>query len=131
MTRLAPVVGVIVVTAALAATQQPLGQPAAAPRSMEGTFEYVGTLKGQSMLAGGRFVFLYQPADGSGPMTGEAGTYRIARDTAIHTVTYSTDPARVGTTFLWTTESWAGDTVSYVVMSAQRQVTGRGRSVRR
>jgi hypothetical protein len=98
---------------------------------MEGAFEYVGTLKGQAILAGGRFVFLYGPADGSGSMSGEAGTYRISRDTAVHTVTYSTSPERVGTTFMWTAESWTGDTLSFVVMNAERQITGRGRSVRR
>jgi hypothetical protein len=41
---------------------------------MEGPFEYVGTLKGQSIMAGGRFVFLYGPSDGSASMTGVAGT---------------------------------------------------------
>jgi len=64
-------------------------------------------------------------------MTGEGGTHRISRDTAVHTVTYSTSAERVGTTFMWTPESWKADTVSYVVMDAQRGVTGRGRSVRR
>jgi hypothetical protein len=128
MRRVALVTGVVV---AVAAARQPTRAPMAAPPSMEGTFEYVGTLKGQSVLGGGRFVFLYGPADGNGPMTGDAGTYRISRDTATHTVVYSTDPARVGTTFLWTPESWSGDTATYGVMNPQRQVTGRGRSVRR
>lgn len=127
MRRLALVAGVVVVVAA----GQPTRGPSAAPPSMEGTFEYVGTLKGQSVLAGGTFVFLYGPADDSAPMTGEAGTYRISRDTATHTVKYSTDPGRVGTTFRWTPASWSGDTVTYVVMNAGGQVTGRGRSVRR
>jgi len=99
--------------------------------SMEGAFEYVGALKGQSTMVGGRFVFLFGPSDGSAPMTGDAGTYRISHDTATHTITYSTSHERVGTVFLWTPESWAGDTVTYVVMNAQRQMTGRGRSVRR
>jgi hypothetical protein len=128
MRRLALVAGVVV---AAVAGRQPTRAPAAAPPSMEGAFEYVGTLKGQSSLAGGRFVFLYGPADGSAPMTGDAGTYRISRDTATHTIKYSTDPGRVGTTFLWTPVSWSGDTVTYVVMNAERQVTGRGRGVRR
>ena len=91
----------------------------------------VGTLKRQSVLTAGRFVFLYGLADGSAPMTGEAGTYQIARDTATHTITYSTDSSRIGLVFMWTPESTSGDTMSYVVMSAGGEVTARGRSVRR
>jgi hypothetical protein len=78
---------------------------------MEGSFEYVGALKGQSILTGGRFVFLFGPADGSAPMIAEAGRYHIARDTATHTILYSTDSARVGLVFRWTPTSWSGDTL--------------------
>lgn len=98
---------------------------------MEGTFEYVDPLRGQSIMRDGRWVFLYGPADGGAPMTGEAGTYEIVRDTAIHTVAYSTDPDRVGTVFRWTLGPVSGDTAGYVVMDETGQVTGRGRSVRR
>jgi hypothetical protein len=98
---------------------------------MEGTFEYVGTLKGQSILTGGRFVILFGPANASAPMTADAGTYQISGDTATHTISYSTDSARVGLVFKWTPESRSGDTMSYVVMSAAGEVTGRGSSVRR
>jgi hypothetical protein len=98
---------------------------------MEGAFEYFGTLKGQSIMTDGRFVFLYGPSDGSAPLTAEAGIYRISRDTATHTITYATNPSRIGTVFKWTPVSWSGDTVEYVVMDDRRQPTGRGRSVRR
>lgn len=98
---------------------------------LEGTFEYVGALKGQSIITGGRYVFLYGPRDESGPMTGEAGTYQISGDTATHTVTYCTNPERVGLVFSWTPESTAGDTMTFVKMSDVGEVTGRGRSVKR
>lgn len=106
-------------------------QQAPGTSPLEGTFEYAGALKGQSVMTGGRFVFLYGPADGSAPMTGEAGTYQIASDTATHTIAYSTDSARIGVVFKWTPESTSGDTISYAVMSAGGQVTIRARSVRR
>jgi len=97
---------------------------------MEGTFEYVDNLEGQSILTDGHFVFLHGPADGSAPMTGEAGTYEIAHDTATHRIAYSTDSSRVGLVFKWTPESWSGDTIAYVVMNDAGEATGRGRSVR-
>jgi len=106
-------------------------EQAAPPSRMEGTFEYVGTQKGQSILLGGRYVFFVGPADGSGPMSAEAGTYHIVRDTATHTVVYATDPTRIGSVLKWTPESWSGDTIAYVVMNDAGHVTGRGRSVRR
>jgi hypothetical protein len=125
------VAGILLIAASTVSARSVSRQPATAPSRMEGPFEYVGALKGQSIMVGGRFVFLYGPSDGSAPMTGEAGTYKISRDTATHTVTYSSDPQRVGTVFLWTPTSWSRDTVSYVVMNAQRQVTAQGRSVKR
>jgi hypothetical protein len=97
---------------------------------MEGTFEYVGSLEGQSILTDGRFVFLYGPADGSAPMTGEAGTYEITNDTATHRIVYATDSSRIGLVFKWTPDSWSGDTIAYVVMDDAGEVTGRGRSIR-
>lgn len=98
---------------------------------MEGIFEYVGTLRGQGILSGGSYMFLYGPADESAPMTSEAGVYQISDDTAKHTVTYSTDPEQVGLVFMWTIESTSGDTISYVVMDEVGEVTGRGRAVKR
>lgn len=116
---------------ACAAPPEASQQEAPAPASpMEGTFEYFGSQKGMAALTGGRFLFLYGPQDGSGPMTAEAGTYQIVRDTATHTVVYSTDSARIGLVYKWTPESWAGDTVAFVIMDNAGQITGRGRSIR-
>ena len=122
-----------VLFAAACATSSPnAGLQLARPISpMEGTFEYVGTLKGQAILSNGRYAFLSGPVDGSAPMTGDAGTYSIVRDTATHRITYATSPQRVGTTYRWTAESWSADTLAYVVMNDAGQVTGRGRAVRR
>ncbi len=104
---------------------------AAATSLMEGTFEYLGTRRGQNIMTGGHWVFLYGPADESAPMIGEAGVYQISDDTAKHTVTYCTNPERVGLVFMWTTESISGDTIAYVVMDEAGEVSGRGRAVRR
>lgn len=134
------IVFILVVGFQEAAFQQPSkpSQPstqksaaAVATSPMEGTVEYVGTLRGQSIMTGGRYVFLYGPADESAPMTGEAGVYQISDDTAKHTVTYCTDPERVGLVFMWTTESISGDTIAYVAMDEAGEVTDRGRSVKR
>ena len=82
-------------------------------------------------MTGGRYVFLYGSADESAPLTGEAGVYQISGDTAKHTITYSTNPERVGLVFMWTPESISGDTLAYVVMDEAGEVTDRGRSVKR
>jgi hypothetical protein len=103
----------------------------AATSPMEGTFEYVGTLRGQGILSGGSYMFLYGPADESAPMTSDAGVYQISDDTAKNTITYSTDPETVGSVYRFTIESTSGDTISYVVMDEAGEVTGRGRAVKR
>ncbi|MCJ7716163.1 MAG: hypothetical protein MUO54_06550, partial [Anaerolineales bacterium] len=58
---------------------------AVATSPMEGTFEYIGTLRGQAIITDGHYLFLYGPADESTPMTGEAGVYQISNDTAKNT----------------------------------------------
>lgn len=121
----------IVLLAACASPPQDSTQPPEATASWEeGTYEYVPPQQGQSMIAGGRFVFLYGPIDGSGPMTGEAGTYVVSGDTVTNTVTYSTNPAAVGGGYRWVVESTSGDTVTFVTMTLGGEITGRGRSVR-
>lgn len=97
---------------------------------LEGISEYVGGLRGQSIMTGGRYVFLYGPADGSGPMTSHAGTYEINGDVATHTIRYHTNPDRVGDVFSWKIESTAGDTINVVTMDASGEITGRARSLR-
>ena len=105
-------------------------QTSSGESEMQGVFQYVGGLKGQSILTGGRYVFLYGPADGSGPMTSHAGTYVISGDVATHTVLFHTDPDQVGTVFSWKIESTSGDTVTVVTMDETGQIDGRARSVR-
>lgn len=101
------------------------------PSRLEGSFEYVAPLRGQAILASGRYVFLYGPADESAPMTSQAGTYQIARDTGVATISYATDPQMVGATFRWTAVSWSGDTLAYVVLNDAGQITDQGRAVKR
>lgn len=96
----------------------------------EGVYQYIGTLKGQSWLGDGKFVFLYGLSNGSAPMTGEAGTYTTSNDTFTHTIIHSSDPSRSGLVFKWTTDSMAGDTTNYVVMDQANTVTGRGKMVK-
>jgi len=87
-------------------------------------------MQGQSIAQGGRFVFLYGPADGSSPMTGESGNYEISGDTVKGTIRFCTNPDRIGLEYWWMIESVSGDTLSYVVMNPEGEVTGGGRSVR-
>jgi hypothetical protein len=109
----------------------PAGTEVTASSPMEGTFEYVGTLRGQGILSGGSYMFLYGPADESAPMTSDAGVYQISDDTAKNTITYSTDPETVGSVYRFTIESTSGDTISYVVMDEAGEVTGGGQAVKR
>jgi hypothetical protein len=64
-------------------------------------------------------------------MTSQAGTYQIARDTGLATVSYATDPQMVGARFRWTAVSWSGDTLAYVVLNEAGQAIDRGRAVKR
>jgi hypothetical protein len=124
-------VGSVLLLAAVAspsATTAP--SPATSESMFEGTFEYIPPLQGQCIIVDGRFVFLFGPVDGSGPMVANAGTYRIVGDTVTSTVTYSTDAEQVGTSFRWTVEAVAGDTMTWVVVDRAGKVTNRGRSVR-
>ena len=98
--------------------------------NLEGVFEYTGGLMGQSIMTGGRYVFLYGPADGSGSMTSHAGTYVIADDVVTHTIRYHTNPDRVGDVFSWRVESTSGDTITYVTMDEAGEPTGRGMSIK-
>ena len=113
-----------------APNESEVSQAAPAPAWLEGVFEYVPPLRGQSIGLDGRFTFLYGPADGSGPMVSEAGTYEVSGDTVTNTVVYSSDTALVGRVFKWTVASFVDDTVAFVVLNADGEVTGQGRAVR-
>ncbi len=112
------------------AEEHRMPESAGAADWQEGVWEYVAPTQGQSIARAGRFVFLFGPSDGSGPMTGEGGTYEISGDTVKNTVRFSTNPDRIGFEYWWTVESQSGDTLTYVVMDTQGEVTGRGRSIR-
>ena len=107
-----------------------VAQAELAPPWLEGVFEYVPPLRGQSIGLDGHFTFLYGPADGSGPMVTEAGTYEVSGDTVTNTVVFSSDTARLGRVFKWTAASFVADTLTFVVMNADGEVTGQGRAVR-
>ena len=130
MRRIAFLSALLVFTACAAPEAEANPQDSGSDSSLEGVSEYTGGLMGQSMMAGGRYVFLYGPADGSGPMTSHAGTYVIADGVVTHTIRYHTDPDRVGDVFSWKVESTSGDTITYVTMDEAGEPTGRGRSVR-
>ncbi len=130
MKRFAFLPVVVLLSACAAPEAEANPQTSGQDSELEGVFEYFGTLKGQSILTEGHHVFLYGPADGSGPMTSHAGTYEISGDVVTHTINYHTNPDRVGDVFSWRIESTAGDTVSFVTMDESGEITGRGRSLR-
>jgi hypothetical protein len=130
MRRIALFAGILLVAACAAPEAEANHQGMAPDSELEGVFEYTGGLMGQSIMTGGRYVFLYGPADGSGPMTSHAGTYVIEGDVVTHTIQYHTDPDVVGDVFSWKVEATAADTITYVTMDEAGEVTGRGRSIR-
>lgn len=130
MNRSARLAAVVWLTACASPPPEPVQAPAATASWEEGVYEYVPPLRGQGANAAGRFVYLYGPADGSGPMKGEAGTYVLSDDTVTNTVTFSTAPEEVGRVYRWTARFDPGDTMAFVLMSPEGVVTGRGRSVR-
>jgi hypothetical protein len=121
----------VALTAACAEpAEEPIQRAETSVNWLEGIYEYVPPLRGQSIAGEGRFVFLYGPADGSGPMTGDAGTYQISGDTVTNTVVYSTIPVEIGLVYRWTPEATSGDTLTYAVMNEAGEVTSRGRSIK-
>lgn len=130
MSRIAFLSAILLFAACTTPEAEATPQASDAESQLEGAFEYFGALKGQSIMTGGRYVFLYGPADDSGPMTSHAGTYVISGDVVTHTVLYHTDPGQVGDVFSWKVESISGDTISFVTMDESGQIDGRGRSIR-
>lgn len=130
MRRIPFLLALSIVTACAAPEAEANAPTQTSVSSLEGVFEYTGSLMGQSIMTGGRYVFLYGPPDGSGPMTSHAGTYVIADDLVTHTIRYHTDPERVGDVFSWRVESTSGDTITYVTMDEAGEPTGRGMSIK-
>lgn len=96
----------------------------------EGLYEYLPPLKGQGVNRNGRFVYLFGPADGKGPMISQAGTQIISGDTVRNTITFCTDPKQIGTTYSWRLKSLSGDTITYEIMNEKAQITSIGRAVK-
>lgn len=130
MKRIGFLSALLVVTACAGPEAEANAPDLGSDSNLEGVFEYTGGLMGQSIMTGGRYVFLYGPADGSGPMTSHAGTYVIADDVVTHTIRYHTNPERVGDVFSWRVESTSGDTITYVTMNEAGEPTGGGRSIK-
>ena len=130
MRRIAFLSALFVVAACAAPEAEANAPDQASDSPLEGVFEYTGGLTGQSIMIGGRYVFLFGPADGSGSMTSHAGTYVIADDVVTHTIRYHTNPDRVGDVFSWRVESTSGDTITYVTMDEAGETTGGGMSIK-
>jgi hypothetical protein len=130
MKRLAFIPVVVLLSACAAPEAEANPHTTGQDSELEGVFQYFGGLKGQSIISDGYHVFLYGPADGSGPMTSHAGTYEISGGVVTHTIDFHTDPERVGDVFSWKIESTAGDTVTFVTMDESGEISGRGRSLR-
>ena len=130
MSRLALIATVIFAAACAAPEAEPAEDTTETDSRLEGVWEYLPPTQGQSIAQDGRFVFLYGPADGSSPMTGESGNYEISGDTVKNTIRFSTNPDRIGVEYWWTIESISGDTLSFVTMNPEGEATGGGRSVR-
>lgn len=130
MRRIAFLSALFLVTGCATPEAEANPQSSGSDSSLEGVFEYTDGLMGQSIMTGGRYVFLYGPADGSGSMTSHAGTYVIADGVVTHTIRYHTNPDRVGDVFSWRVESTSGDTITYVTMDEAGELTGRGRSIK-
>jgi hypothetical protein len=126
MSRLALIATVIFSAACAAPDAEPAEDATEPDERLEGVWEYLPPTQGQSIAHGGRFVFLYGPADGSRPMTGESGNYEISGDTVKNTIQFSTNPDRIGIEYWWMVESASGDTVNFVLMNPEGEVTGGG-----
>lgn len=97
---------------------------------IDGVFEYLPPTKGQAVNRNGRFVYLAGPVDEKSMMHSTAGTQTISGDTVKNTVTYSTDPKRIGTVYWWKVKSWSADTVTFETMNEKGEITGGGRALR-
>jgi predicted ester cyclase len=97
---------------------------------IEGVYEYLPPLRGQSILRNGNFVYLFGPVEGNNSMNGQAGTYTISGDTIKNELSYSSNPEEIGTIYWWRVISWSGDTVAFETMDDKGQITGGGRAVK-
>jgi len=129
MSRIAFFTTAILTAACAAPAPEPVQEAKGPADWQEGAWEYLPPLQGQAVAHDGRFVFLFSPSDGSGSMTGEAGTYEISGDTVNNTIRFSTDTTLIGYRYSWTLESRAGDTLSFVVMDTAGVVIERARSL--
>ena len=101
-----------------------------ASSGIEGLFEYLPPLKGQGVNRNGRFVYLFGPANGNGPMTSQGGTQQISGDTVKNTIEFSTDPKQVGTTYSWRIKSISGDTTTYEILDEKGQVATSAKAIK-
>jgi len=120
--------GISLLLVSLSSCDQP--KKTEADNEVDGVYEYLPPLKGQSVVRHGHFVFLFGPSDGKGQMIGQAGTYRISGDTVKSLITYSTDSTTVGTGFWWRIKSVSGDVFTYDLMNDKGEITGSGSAKR-
>lgn len=101
-----------------------------AASGIEGVYEYLPPLRGQGVNRNGRFVYLFGTADGKGPMISEAGTQIMMGDTVRNTITFSTHPDRIGTTYAWRVTERAGDTTAYEIIDEEGKIIARPKALK-
>ncbi len=97
---------------------------------IDGVYEYLPPTKGQAVNRNARFVYLAGPADEKSMMHRTAGTQTISGDIVKNTVTYSTDPRRIGNVYWWKVKSWSADTVTFETINEKGEVTGGGKALK-
>src|SRR5688500_8380281 len=101
-----------------------------ASSGIDGLYEYMPPLRGQGINHNGRFLYLFGPADGKGPMISQAGTQTVSGNTIKNTIIFCTDPKQIGTSYTWMLKSFSGDTITYDMMDEKAQVIATGKAVR-
>lgn len=101
-----------------------------ASSGIDGLYEYMPPLRGQGINRNGRFLYLFGPADGKGPMISQAGTQTMSGNIIKNTIAFCTDPKQIGTSYTWMLKSFSGDTITYDMMDENAQVIATGKAVR-
>lgn len=97
---------------------------------IDGHYKYLPPTQGEGVNHNGRFLYLFGPADGKGPMISQAGSQTVSGDTVKNYIEFSTNSTQVGTIYMWRVTSWSGDTTYYETMDASGKAIGNGKVVR-
>ena len=97
-------------------------------KDIEGFYQYAAPYRGLSTMLGGYYIYLYGLPDEE--MMANAGTYKVDKDKTTCKILFSTSPELIGVESDWIKKSVIGNTLTWVNIDDNGEITGTGQSVR-